>query len=74
MSLGPKVALTRLQPAELLLEHYPDENPEALEHLDFAISEFRGLVTAAQSLKRMRRRRMADGEWRTSPNKEERWQ
>ena len=26
---------------ELLLEHYPDERTDALEHLDFAISEFR---------------------------------
>jgi len=26
---------------ELLLEHYPDEKSEALEHLDFAITEFR---------------------------------
>ena len=25
----------------VLLEHYPDERPEALEHLDFAINEFR---------------------------------
>jgi hypothetical protein len=24
---------------ELLLEYYPDENKEALEHLDFAIKE-----------------------------------
>ena len=30
-----------VQIAELLLDHYPDEKPEALEHLDFAISEFR---------------------------------
>ena len=37
----PEIALTRLQLAELLLEHYPDERGEALEHLDFAISEFR---------------------------------
>ena len=37
----PEIALTRLQLAELLLEHYPDERAEALEHLDFAISEFR---------------------------------
>jgi hypothetical protein len=35
------MALTRLQLAELLLEHYPDEKKEALEHLDFAIKEFR---------------------------------
>ena len=27
--------------AELLLEHYPKEQAEALEHLDFVIKEFR---------------------------------
>jgi len=27
--------------AELLLGHYPEEKKEALEHLDFAIKEFR---------------------------------
>ena len=37
----PELALTRLQLAELLLEHYPGEKAEALEHLDFAIKEFR---------------------------------
>lgn len=37
----PEIALTRLQLADLLLEHYPDERAEALEHLDFAINEFR---------------------------------
>jgi tetratricopeptide (TPR) repeat protein len=37
----PELALTRLQLAELLLEHYPDKKKEALEHLDFAIAEFR---------------------------------
>jgi len=37
----PEIALTHLQIAELLLEHYPEERTEALEHLDFAISEFR---------------------------------
>jgi hypothetical protein len=36
----PELALTGLQLAELLLEHYPDEKKEALEHLDFAIKEF----------------------------------
>ena len=34
-------AFIRLGIAELLLEHYPDEKPAALEHLDFAIAEFR---------------------------------
>ena len=37
----PEVALIRLGLAELLLDHHPDERPEAIEHLDFAIWEFR---------------------------------
>ena len=37
----PEIALIRLDLAELLLEHYPDEREAAIEHLDFAISEFR---------------------------------
>jgi tetratricopeptide (TPR) repeat protein len=43
MKFRPELALTRLQLAELLLEHYPKERAEALEHLDFAISEFRDM-------------------------------
>ena len=35
--------MTRFQLAELLLEHYPDERAEAIEHLDFAIDEFRDM-------------------------------
>jgi tetratricopeptide (TPR) repeat protein len=41
MPFLPELALTRLHLAELLLEHYPEEKKEALEHLDFAIREFR---------------------------------
>jgi len=41
MPFRPELALSRLQLAELLLEHYPAEKKEALEHLDFAIKEFR---------------------------------
>jgi tetratricopeptide (TPR) repeat protein len=41
MLFRPELALTRLQLAELLLEHYPGEKAEALEHLDFAIKESR---------------------------------
>ncbi|MGA2110259.1 MAG: hypothetical protein ABSH25_21740, partial [Syntrophorhabdales bacterium] len=37
----PEIALTRLQLAELLLAHYPEKKAEALEHLDFAIGEFK---------------------------------
>jgi len=43
MRFRPEVALTRLQLAELLLEHYLEEKAEALEHLDFAIKEFRDM-------------------------------
>ena len=45
MRVRPEVALTRLQLAELLPEHYPDERTEALEHLDFAISELCDMKT-----------------------------
>jgi tRNA A-37 threonylcarbamoyl transferase component Bud32/archaellum biogenesis ATPase FlaH len=41
MRFRPELALTRLQLAELLLEHYPEEKADALDHLDFAIKEFR---------------------------------
>ena len=41
MKFRPGLALTRLQLAELLLDHYPAEKKSALEHLDFAIKEFR---------------------------------
>jgi len=39
----PEIALTRLDLSELLLEHYPDERATAIEHLDFAIGEFRDM-------------------------------
>jgi hypothetical protein len=35
------LSLIFLRLAELLLEHYPKERAKALEHLDFAIKEFR---------------------------------
>jgi len=41
MRFRPELALSRLQLAELLLDHYPAEKKEALEHLDFATKEFR---------------------------------
>ena len=37
----PGLALSHLDLAELLLEHYPEERDAAIEHLDFAIGEFR---------------------------------
>ncbi len=41
MRFRTELAVTWLQLAELLLEHYPDEKKEALEHLELAIKEFR---------------------------------
>ena len=41
MRFRPELALTRLQMAELLLEHYSVEKADAMEHLEFAIKEFR---------------------------------
>jgi tetratricopeptide (TPR) repeat protein len=43
MRFRPELALSRLQLTELLLDHYPDEKKEALEHLDFAIKEFQDM-------------------------------
>jgi hypothetical protein len=43
MRFRPELALTRLRLAELLLEHYPKKLAEALEHLSFAITEFRDM-------------------------------
>ena len=39
----PEIALTRLELAELLLDHYPEARAEALDHLDFAIGELRDM-------------------------------
>jgi hypothetical protein len=43
MRLRPELALTSLQLAELILEHYPDAKKEAAEHLAFCIPEFRDM-------------------------------
>ena len=40
MPFRPEAALTRLQLAELLLEHYASQRDEAMEHLDLATAEF----------------------------------
>ncbi|HEY96167.1 MAG TPA: protein kinase [Dehalococcoidia bacterium] len=39
----PEIAFTRFHIAELLLENYPDSKKEAIDHLNFAINEFRVL-------------------------------
>ncbi len=35
------IALTRLQPAKHLLERCADDKPDAIDHVNFAIGEFR---------------------------------
>ena len=39
----PELAQNRVGLAELLLDHYPDERTEAIEHLDLAIPELRDM-------------------------------
>ena len=56
MRFRPEHALTRLQLAELLLDHYPAEKKDALDHLDFAIKEFREMKMRP-SLERALRRK-----------------
>jgi hypothetical protein len=56
MRFRPELALSRLGLAELLLDRYPDEKAEALEHLDFAIKEFREMKMQP-SLERALRRK-----------------
>ena len=43
MPFRPEEALTHLHLAELLLEYYPNERAEALDHLDTALAEFRDM-------------------------------
>jgi class 3 adenylate cyclase len=46
MRFRPEVAIVRLQIAEVLLVHYPADRVNALEHLDFALNEFREMKMA----------------------------
>ncbi|MFC1947688.1 hypothetical protein ACFLXY_07205 [Chloroflexota bacterium] len=48
--------VSNLNSAELLLDYYPKEKTEALEHLDFAIKEFREMKMQP-SLERALRRK-----------------
>ncbi len=51
----PEVALARLQLAEVLLEHHPSERETALDHIEFALAEFREM-NMRPSLERALRR------------------
>ena len=54
----PELALSRLELAELLLSHYPDERAAAGEHLGFAIAEFREMKMQPSLERALRRRGM----------------
>jgi len=54
----PEIALTRLELAELLRTHYPDEKAVALGHLDFAVGELREMKMQ-QALERALKQREA---------------
>jgi len=56
MRYRPEIALSRLELAELILDHYPEQKAEALEHLNFAIKEFREMKMQP-SLERTLRRK-----------------
>ena len=58
MNLRPELALTRLQLAELLFEHYPRERAEALEHLEFAITEFQEMKMQPSLERALRQKEM----------------
>ena len=58
----PEIALTRLELAELLLAHYPDEKAEAFEHLDFAIGELREMKMQPALERALKRRENLNGQ------------
>jgi tetratricopeptide (TPR) repeat protein len=56
MRFRPELALSRLGLAELILDYYPNEKKEALEHLDFAIKEFREMKMQPSMERALRRK------------------
>jgi eukaryotic-like serine/threonine-protein kinase len=64
----PEIALTRLQLAELLLDHYPAERREALEHLDFSIAECREMKMQPGLDRALRRKLQLQGVDSVSPS------
>ncbi len=45
----PEIARTRLELAELLLAHYPNQKAKAREHLNFPIGEFKEFSILARN-------------------------
>ncbi len=57
----PDLALSRLGLAELLLDHYPDQQAEALEHLEFVIAECRAMHMQPALQRALRRKLQHQG-------------
>jgi class 3 adenylate cyclase len=64
----PEIAITRLRLAELVIDHRPGERPEALEHLDFAIGEFRDMKMQPSLERALRRKLELQGVGNVSPS------
>ncbi len=64
----PEIALAHLQLAELLLDHYPEERLEALEHLDRAIAELRDMRMQPALERALRRKLQLQGIDAISPS------
>ena len=58
MRFRPELALSRLDLAELLIDHYPEEKTEAFEHFDFAVKEFRDMKMQPSLERALRRKDM----------------
>ena len=61
MRFRPELALSRLQLAELLLQHYPDQKKDVQEHLDFAIKEFREMKMRPSLERALRHKETVNG-------------
>jgi eukaryotic-like serine/threonine-protein kinase len=64
----PEAAIVHVHLADLLLEHYPAERAEALEHLDFSIAEFRDMKMRPSLERALRRKLQLQGIESVSPN------
>jgi eukaryotic-like serine/threonine-protein kinase len=64
----PELALLHLDLAELLLDHYPDERTEAVQHLDFAISQLQQMKMQPALERALRRKLQLQGTESVAPS------
>jgi class 3 adenylate cyclase len=64
----PELALSRLGLAEVLLDHFPDLRAEAVEHLDFAVTELRAMHMQPALERAVRRKLQLQGVDSVSPS------